>query len=962
MPLYAGIDLGTTFTAAAVSRGGRPEMVTLGSRSTAIPSAVLVRDDGSILTGEVARRRGMEDPSRLAVQFKRRVGDPAPLRLGGSPVGAHVLLGKLLRWVVEHIEDREGERLHTVAVTHPANWGAYKQEYLSQAIAWAEIERAITLTEPEAAAIHYSSTERVEPGTLVAVYDLGGGTFDAAVLRKTDDGFEIAGEPQGVEQLGGIDFDETLFQQVMAELGDEAERLDPDDPAVANGLHMLRSAVTEAKIDLSTDTQTSVPVALPGLHRSVRITREEFETAIRPAINDTVQALERALRVAGVEAADLSRVLLVGGSSRIPLVAQTVTEALGRPVAIDADPKHAIALGAAISAAGGLESAGGIVPNTIPTPAPSAPSEVPEPTAEEAPAPTPEPEEPTTLRVAGREVSPAVLAGGALAIVAAIVLAVVVMSGGGTDTTTTTAVAGSGTTAAGTTSDGTTIVAPTSTAVTTSAPGTTAESGTGIILAEVSEPEQAVIDPDPCSARCATIDSILIGGSSLEIAWTAAGFTPDVTGFHAHFYWGDQPAAASGTNAGDFGESVGNWELTDDQPFVSGGFMRPSNRPLGVDTVCVTVADSSHGVVDPAVEDCAPLPDLVSEWSTTAKAAEVVATSAGFDGSGRPVVAWLDADGSAHLTRCEDAGCSSLQTPVSLEGNFTAADLAPPGDAPVVALVGSGGVELLLCADGTCDSFSVPTIDPVAALDAAVARSDTGDLVVAYQTEAGALRVAICAEPCDAPTIVEVASETDPGIGLGGFVDVATLDGLPVIAYLDGGLAIANCLDRLCSSATAHVVDPAESGTPSGPTITVGATGSPTVAYLDEPTTLTVLECVDPACTASRAGTPLFGVGVGAGIVTGPSGYPTVVANRALFSEVGLEVSAGVLFCGDPACTVAGFVTLDTGPLDGETLPDPATTGWVGVGISVALGDDGLLVAYRGADGELVVARPAALG
>ena len=1073
MPLYAGIDLGTTFTAAAVSRGGKPEMVTLGSRSTAIPSAVLIREDGSILTGEVARRRGMEDPTRLAVQFKRRVGDPAPLRLGGSPVGAHVLLGKLLRWVVEHIEDREGERLHTVAVTHPANWGAYKQEYLSQAISWAEIERAITLTEPEAAAIHYSSTERVAPGTLVAVYDLGGGTFDAAVLRKTEDGFVIAGEPQGVEQLGGIDFDETLFQHVMAELGDTVDRLDPDDPAVANGLHMLRAAVTEAKIDLSTDTQTSIPVALPGLHTSVRITRSEFEAAIRPAINDTVEALGRALRAAGVDAAELSRVLLVGGSSRIPLVAQTVTAALGRPVAIDADPKHAIALGAAIAAGGGVEATGGAPVAAAPAPEPTEP-----PQAESGREPEPLPRhEPAASAAAattdGARLPPRILAVGAFVAVAAIVLAVVLMSNGGDGSAgDATAAAAAPTSAAPPTTastgsstlpgadevarsvgeqgffideglptdtaaiaadvsrasdggvrlgvvlllgepaggsitfaeavldefgNGTILVLSSASegmastefgsteietaldrgfvaaenelsgngdeayvdAVVSSLLGNEAVSGTGIILADVTAPEQAEIPTVSCAAMCATIDSILIGEDTQEIAWTAAGFSPDVTGFHAHFYWGDQPAAASGNNAGDFGEAVGDWELTDDQPFVSGGLTRPSNKPAGADTVCVTVADSGHDVVDPSVEDCAPLPDLVTEWSFASTDADVISTSVGFGGSGRPLVAWIDAAGAASLTACDDTACSSMRTLLTLEGDSTTFALAPPGDTPVGALVGSGGVELLVCADAECGSFSVPGIDPVRARDAAITRTDTGDLVIAYLTEVGDVRVAVCSEPCDTPAIAEIASDTDPGAGLGGFIDVAIVDGLPMITYLDGGLAIANCLDPFCNTATAHLADPAESGSPSGPRLAAAADGSASVAYVDEPTNLTVLGCFDAACTASRTGTPLFGVGISTDVVVGSTGYPTVVANSALFSEIGLETSAGILFCGDAACSAAAFVTLATGPLDAENLPDPATTGWVGLGISAAIGDDGLVVAYRGQDGELVVARPA---
>jgi hypothetical protein len=370
------------------------------------------------------------------------------------------------------------------------------------------------------------------------------------------------------------------------------------------------------------------------------------------------------------------------------------------------------------------------------------------------------------------------------------------------------------------------------------------------------------------------------------------------------------------------------------------------------------VADSGHDVVDPSVEDCAPLPDLVTEWSFASTDADVISTSVGFGGSGRPLVAWIDAAGAASLTACDDTACSSMRTLLTLEGDSTTFALAPPGDTPIGALVGSGGVELLVCADAECGSFSVPAIDPVRVRDAAITRTDTDDLVIAYLTEVGDVRVAVCSEPCDTPAIAEIASDTDPGAGLGGFIDVAIVDGLPMITYLDGGLAIANCLDPFCNTATAHLADPAESGSPSGPRLAAAADGAASVAYVDEPTNLTVLGCFDAACTASRTGTPLFGVGISTDVVVGSTGYPTVVANSALFSEIGLETSAGILFCGDAACSAAAFVTLATGPLDAENLPDPATTGWVGLGISAAIGDDGLVVAYRGQDGELVVARP----
>ena len=351
MRYQVGIDVGTTYTAAAVHRDGRVEIVTLGDRAAAIPSVVLLREDSTILTGEAAARRAVTEPGRVAREFKRRVGDSTPVLLAGSPFSAEHLIANLLRTVVEQTTSVEGGRPDRVAVTHPANWGFYKIDLLTQAVRLADLPPADLLTEPEAAAIYYSSGERVDPGETVAVYDLGGGTFDAAVLRRTDVGFEILGEPEGIERLGGIDFDEAVFAHVRACLGDAFEQLDADDPVAMTAVARLREDCVAAKEALSHDTDVTIAVVLPTVQTEVRLRRSEFEDMIRPAVTETIGSLRRALRSADVSPSDVKAVLLVGGTSRIPLVAQLVTEELGRPVAVDAHPKHAVALGAALACA-----------------------------------------------------------------------------------------------------------------------------------------------------------------------------------------------------------------------------------------------------------------------------------------------------------------------------------------------------------------------------------------------------------------------------------------------------------------------------------------------------------------------------------------------------------------------------------------------------------------------------------
>lgn len=345
-----GVDLGTTFTAAALSRSAAPEIVMLGGRASVVPSVLWLAEDGQVLVGESAERHVITDPSRVAREFKRRMGDPTPLLIGGAPYSAEALMGRLLRWVVENVTRSEGSAPERVAVSFPANWGPYKQELLDQTIRLADLPPAVTITEPVAAASYYASAEKLAESEMIAAYDLGGGTFDAAVLRRTASGFDILGTPEGIERLGGIDFDEAVFDHILQMAGDPLAELDPADPNALAAVQRLREEAVRAKESLSVETDVTVQVLLPNRNTQVRLTRAEFEEMIRPRLADTVGALRRSLKSADVEPGQLKGVLLVGGSSRIPLVAQTVSAALGRPIAVDAHPKNAVALGAALAA------------------------------------------------------------------------------------------------------------------------------------------------------------------------------------------------------------------------------------------------------------------------------------------------------------------------------------------------------------------------------------------------------------------------------------------------------------------------------------------------------------------------------------------------------------------------------------------------------------------------------------
>lgn len=342
MPYLLGVDIGTTSTAAAISAGGPPEALPLGSRGPAVPTVVLPRADGSVLVGDAAERRAHETPDRVAREFKRRVGDSVPLLLGGSPYPARQLMAMVLSWVVDRAGELRGGPPDGIVVSHPANWSRFKTEALLGAFAAAGLPTVDLLTEPQAAALHFASTERIDPGQMVAVYDLGGGTFDAAVLRRTEIGFEPVGSPEGIESLGGMDFDEAVLGHVRRALGDQVHALDAADPS---SLLVLHRAVVEAKEGLSDDVDVMIPVRLQNISQDVVLRRYEFEEMIRPSLELTVDCLERTLERADVSAEDLAAVVLAGGSSRIPLVRELVGTRLGRPVILDHQPQLAVALG-----------------------------------------------------------------------------------------------------------------------------------------------------------------------------------------------------------------------------------------------------------------------------------------------------------------------------------------------------------------------------------------------------------------------------------------------------------------------------------------------------------------------------------------------------------------------------------------------------------------------------------------
>lgn len=358
MSYQVGVDLGSTVSAVAVCRGSAPEIVPLAGGSAFTPTVLIANPDGSVIVGAEAQRLAAANPQRVVRRFVRRIGDGVPILTGDVSWPAELFAARFVTSLLGDVAGRFGGPATRVTVTHPAGWRTHRVAALRDALAGQGLFGVRFRPAPAAAALAHGTRDAV------AVYDLGGTSFEATVVRRdTMDQFVVDGTADDLE-LGGLDLDEIVFTLVTTALGTAWSELDVTDPAVRAAVPALRRACVSAKEALSADTEVRVPVTLPGVDTRIRLSRNEFEDAIRPAVEETVDALERAIASASVEP---STVLLIGGSARIPLITQTVSERLGRPVTVALDPKGIVASGAALDARGPLAAPTRVLP---PVPAP----------------------------------------------------------------------------------------------------------------------------------------------------------------------------------------------------------------------------------------------------------------------------------------------------------------------------------------------------------------------------------------------------------------------------------------------------------------------------------------------------------------------------------------------------------------------------------------------------------------
>ncbi|MGW1678964.1 Hsp70 family protein [Saccharopolyspora sp. NPDC002376] len=345
------VDLGTSNTVAVLSAHGRPPRVIEVDGSATMPSAVFATEDGGLIVGRDAERRARLDPSRFEPNPKRRV-DESTLLLGDNVITVTDALAAVLHRVAEETTRQlGGVQPDEVRLTHPAQWGTVRRNVLLSAARLAGFSCNLVLVpEPVAAAAHFASfpDRALGNGQVLAVYDLGAGTFDCAIVGAGQAGFVVLAE-DGLGDLGGLDVDQALLEHVGRQISNKDPQrwqhlLRPDTTADRRAQRALHEDVRAAKETLSRHPQTEVP--MPEPFDDVLVTRAELEGLVRPTMLRSVELLASVLRSNGMAPEQLAGIYLVGGSSRLPLVASLIGEQLRVvPTTLD-QPETAVAFGA----------------------------------------------------------------------------------------------------------------------------------------------------------------------------------------------------------------------------------------------------------------------------------------------------------------------------------------------------------------------------------------------------------------------------------------------------------------------------------------------------------------------------------------------------------------------------------------------------------------------------------------
>lgn len=347
MSKIIGIDLGTTNSCVAVLEGGEPKVIPNPEGNRTTPSVIAFKN-GERQVGEVAKRQAITNPNTI-ISIKRHMGTDHKVEAEGKEYSPQELSAVILQYLKSYAEDYLGEPVTKAVITVPAYFNDAERQATKDAgrIAGLEVERIIN--EPTAAALAYGLDKMDEDQTIL-VYDLGGGTFDVSILELGDGVFEVK-STAGDNRLGGDDFDQVIIDYLVEQFKKE-NGIDLSKDKMA--LQRLKDAAEKAKKDLSgvTSTQISLPFITAGeagpLHLEVNMTRAKFDELSAGLVERTMGPTRQALKDAGLSPSELDKVILVGGSTRIPAVQEAIKKETGKEPHRGVNPDEVVAMGAAI--------------------------------------------------------------------------------------------------------------------------------------------------------------------------------------------------------------------------------------------------------------------------------------------------------------------------------------------------------------------------------------------------------------------------------------------------------------------------------------------------------------------------------------------------------------------------------------------------------------------------------------
>ena len=346
-----GIDLGTTNSCVAVLEGGEPVVIANAEGNRTTPSIVGFAKNGERLVGETAKRQAITNPERTISSIKRYMGTDHTVEIDGKKYTPQDISAMILGKLKADAESYLGEKVTEAVITVPAYFTDSQKQATKDAgkIAGLDVKRIIN--EPTAASLAYG-LDKDEDQHKILVYDLGGGTFDVSILELGDGVFEVLAT-NGNNKLGGDDFDEALLN-FMADSFAKENGVDLRNDKMA--LQRLKEAAEKAKKELSSAQTTNVNLPFitvnenGPLHLNMDITRAKFDQLTEKLVNDTIEPMKKAMNDAGVSNSDISKVILVGGSTRIPAVQEAVKRITGKEPFKGINPDECVAIGAAIQA------------------------------------------------------------------------------------------------------------------------------------------------------------------------------------------------------------------------------------------------------------------------------------------------------------------------------------------------------------------------------------------------------------------------------------------------------------------------------------------------------------------------------------------------------------------------------------------------------------------------------------